>query len=470
MRMPKERINPGCFSESSLSPPPTCETEKATRHDYRSSDGYTRDVMTSLKSPNSSTGANRRNFLKQTLAATAALSLPAYGQSDTAATASPLSDREFWLLLVEKIANPVLKALGQRQLKEKMPVEAKPGQEQSRRECTYLEAMGRLLSGLAPWLESGPAAGKEGSLRQRYCDLARAGIASGTDPASPDYMNFGTTSQSLVDTAFLVLAICRAPTELWTKLDHRTKENLIAALKATRTVLPGANNWLLFSAMVEIGLNLMGEPWDAMRVDYAVRQHEDWFLGDGTYGDGPHFHWDYYNSFVIHPMLLQIMDHVSDRSATWKSLRPIMLERSQRYAVIQERMISPEGTFPAVGRSLSYRFGAFHLLADISLRNQLPTGLSPEQVRCALTTVMRRMTEAPGTFDSNGWLTIGFAGHQPGIGEPYISTGSCYLCSAAWLPLGLPPEHVFWSGKARPWTARALWSGADIQTDHAIDV
>ena len=424
--------------------------------------------MTSLRSP--STGANRRNFLKQTLAATAALSLPASGQPDVSSAASQSSDREIWLGLVEKIADPVLKSLGRRQLKAEMPVECSPGQEQSRRECTYLEAMGRLLSGLAPWLEHGPSTGKEGQLRQRYCDLARAGIASGTDPASPDYMNFGTTSQSVVDTAFLALAICRAPTELWTKLDQSAQQSLITALKATRKILPGANNWLLFSAMVEVGLRLMGEPWDAMRVDYAVRQHEAWFLGDGTYGDGPHFHWDYYNSFVIHPMLLQVMDSVSERSATWTSLRPIMLERSQRYAVIQERMISPEGTFPAIGRSLAYRFGAFHLLADISLRDQLPAALSPEQVRCALTAVMRRMAEAPGTFDAKGWLTIGFAGHQPGIGEPYISTGSCYLCSAAWLPLGLPTEHVFWSGKARPWTAQAIWSGADIQTDHAINV
>jgi len=91
-------------------------------------------------------------------------------------------------------------------------------------------------------------------------------------------------------------------------------------------------------------------------------------------------------------------------------------------------------------------------------------------VRCALTAVMLRMTDAPGTFDSNGWLTIGFAGHQPGMGETYISTGSCYLCSAAWLPLGLPADNAFWAGKAIPWTAQKLWSGEDLQTDRAVDV
>ena len=220
-------------------------------------------------------------------------------------------------------------------------------------------------------------------------------------------MNFGATPQSLVDAAFLALGILRAPKQMWEPLDKTTKRNLVKALQATRQVPPGQNNWLLFAAMVEAGLCFMGEWWDPMRVDYAIQQHKEWFVGDGTYGDGPHFHWDYYNSLVIQPMLLQVLETVQTKSPTWSSLRPVVLERAQRYAAIQERMISPEATFPAIGRSLTYRFGAFHLLSDISLRRQLPAEVTPQQVRCAVTAVMRRMIERPGTFDARGWLTIG---------------------------------------------------------------
>jgi hypothetical protein len=412
----------------------------------------------------------RRAFVKQALALTTAAALP-YGNNtaQAAPTSTQQTDREIWLGIMQKISDPVLEALGRRCLKAEMPVECKPGELDSRRECTYLEAMGRLLMGLAPWLERQAHEEKEESLRQRYCKLARQGIASGTDPNSPDYMDFGKQPQSLVDTAFLALAICRAPTELWGKLDRPTQQNVIAAFKATRSILPGPNNWLLFSAMVEAGLCLMGEPWDVMRVDYAVRQHEAWYVGDGEYGDGPHIQWDYYNSIVIHPLLLQVLETVSQASDKWKSFLPKMVVRAQRYAAIQERMISPEGTYPAIGRSLAYRFGAFHLLADISLREKLPDNVSPERVRCALTAVMRRMIAASGTFDSKGWLTIGFAGHQPSMGEKYISTGSCYLCSAAWLPLGLAKDNVFWAGKATQWTAAKLWSGEDLPVDHAIE-
>jgi hypothetical protein len=94
--------------------------------------------------------------------------------------------------------------------------------------------------------------------------------------------------------------------------------------------------------------------------------------------------------------------------------------------------------------------------------------MSPSQVRGALTAVIRRSIEAPGTFDANGWLQIGFCGHQPGMGEAYISTGSLYLCSVGLLPLGLPPADPFWSSPAEPWTSARAWSGRSFPIDHAL--
>ena len=97
----------------------------------------------------------------------------------------------------------------------------------------------------------------------------------------------------------------------------------------------------------------------------------------------------------------------------------------------------------------------------MTLRKQLPAGVMPEQVRAAMTAVIRRMIEAPGTFDQHGWLTIGFCGHQPDVAEPYISTGSLYLCSVGLLPLGLGKSDRFWSAAPQPWTAQKIWSGQE---------
>ena len=161
------------------------------------------------------------------------------------------------------------------------------------------------------------------------------------------------------------------------------------------------------------------------------------------------------------------METLGDESPAWAAMRPAVTLRAQRYADVQERVIGPDGHYPAVGRSITYRCGAFHHLADVALRRMLPQNVTPPQVRGALTAVMQKTLGAAATFTSDGWLQIGLAGHQPGLGEVYISTGSLYLCSFAWLPLGLPPSDPFWSLPAEPWSAQRLWGGKDMHPDHA---
>ncbi|WP_141502638.1 DUF2264 domain-containing protein [Paenibacillus luteus] len=390
-----------------------------------------------------------------------------------------LSDREYWLEQMLAISDPVLNALSERRLKEKMPIEcaqmAGASNEEKaelladRAKFTHLEALGRLLSGMAPWLENKLSVGAEEETRSRYAELARAAIDAGTDPRSPDYMNFGEGLQPIVDAAFLAQAILRAPIELGEKLEPRVRANVVAALKQTRSRKPVFSNWLLFAATTESALFKLGESdWDSMRVDYSLKQHEQWYLGDGAYGDGPEFHWDYYNSFVIQPMLVDVLAAVGDQYGEWDAMRPTITSRAQRYAEVLERLIGPDGTYPPIGRSLAYRFGAFQSLAQSAYLDTLPKSVSGAQVRCALTAAIRRTLEVPGNFTAAGWLTIGFCGHQPGVGERYISTGSLYLCSEVFLPLGLPDTHPFWSGAAEPWTSKKAWSGLGFRLDTAL--
>lgn len=373
--------------------------------------------------------------------------------------------RKYWIDALIRVADPVLTALAERRLKRDMPIESK----MDRSDCTHLEVLGRTLCGIAPWLELQGLQGEEEQLRSKYAELARQAIDAATDPNSPDYsFSENPVSQHLVDAAFLAHAIVRAPHALWQPLHERVKENVVRELKKTRRVRAAFCNWLLFSAMVETALHVIGEQFDIMRIDYALNQHEQWYKGDGMYGDGPYFHWDYYNSYVIQPMLVDTILTVGHLYPNYEKMKEPIIRRAQRYAVIQEKLISPDGTFPAIGRSIAYRCGAFQLLAQIALMKQLPNSLRPAQVRCGLQAVIRRCLDVPGTFDENGWLQIGLAGHQPSLGENYISTGSLYLCTTAFLPLGLPPEDEFWSGEDERWSAQKIWSGMDMPADHAM--
>lgn len=408
---------------------------------------------------------NRRELLQL---AGAALVTPGGAVVSAAgqAAAPAADDRAVWVGLTQRLADPVLTNLASGTLKARMPVEQAAGA--NRANVTHLEAIGRLVAGIAPWLELGGDTTSEGHLRARFADLTRRAIDKAVDPASPDVLNFNRGGQPLVDAAFLAHGVVRARRQLGDALDATTRRNLVAALESTRVISPGFNNWLLFSAMVEAGLSVLGARPDLMRVDYALRQHDQWYKGDGAYGDGPAFHWDYYNSFVIHPMLLDVLAVFADRQAAWKALATRVDDRARRYAAVLERMIGPDGTFPPIGRSLAYRCGAFQLLAQVALRRALPAGVTPSQVRGALTAVIRRTLEADGTFDAGGWLQIGFCGHQPGVGESYISTGSLYLCSVALLPLGLPPADEFWTAAPQPWTSRRAWAGQPFPIDRAL--
>jgi hypothetical protein len=386
----------------------------------------------------------------------------------TLADAHPagVADRAAWVAMAYRLADPVLSHLAAGTLRARMPVEQQPGED--RTGTTHLEAVGRLLAGIAPWLELEPDGTDEGRLRDHLRQLTRDGLRQGLDPTSPDALNFRQGAHPVVDAAYLGLAVLRAP-RLFATLEPTTSGRLIEAIQATRTIRPGFNNWLLFPATVEATLARLNEWWDPMRVDYALRQHAQWYVGDGTYGDGPEFHWDYYDSFVIHPMLTEVLDVVGFRTRFATELRVQHQERARRYATIQERLIGPDGTFPPIGRSLAYRAGAFHALAQSALRGALPDELAPAQVRGALTAVIRRTLGASGTFDADGWLRIGLAGHQPGIGERYISTGSLYLASLVLLPLGLPATHPFWADPPVPWTSQQAWSGEAFPTDHALE-
>lgn len=377
-------------------------------------------------------------------------------------------ERQYYIRSLSRIADPVLIALSKNELKLTMPVESKDPKE--RIYSTHLEAFGRLIAGMAPWLELGPDQTQEGKLREKYILLVLAGIRNATDPQAADFMNFNQGRQPLVDAAFFAQALLRAPKQLWARLDLKTKANVLAALKSSRSITPSFSNWLLFSAIVEAALLEFDHSGDQMRMEYAINEHLlSWYKGDGTYGDGPNFHWDYYNSFVIQPMLVEVLKTLSSKDPKQQKNYETALAHAVRYATVQERLISPEGTYPPIGRSLGYRFGAFQALSLISLMHKMPEQVKPQQIRAALYAMIKRQIEAPGTFDKNGWLQIGIYGHQPGIGETYISTGSLYLCSEVFLVLGLPPADPFWQGEDEDWTAKKVWKGEQVDIDHAID-
>ena len=380
-----------------------------------------------------------------------------------------MDDRRLWVETLDRIARPVLENLAAGTLKKNMPFESLSS-EPLRREVSYLEAVGRSICGIAPWLELGPDDTEEGKLRAQYINMVVKGLKNGVNPQSPDHLMFDRRhSQPLVDAAFLAEGILRAPTQIWGRLDQQTRDWLVGEWKTSRGIKPYECNWLLFASIVECALLEFTGECDMQRLMYGVnRFRNEWYKGDGWYGDGPDFHLDYYNSLVIHPMFTETLQVLKKHGLDGADFLPTQTERHARLAAQLERMISPEGSYPVTGRSIVYRFGSFHALAAAAQLHILPADVSPAQVRCALTAVIQRQLAQPRTFDPDGWLRIGYTGSQIRMSEDYINTGSLYLCTAALLPLGLPADDPFWAAPARDWTAKKAWNGEDVGADHAI--
>ncbi|MBR4994512.1 MAG: DUF2264 domain-containing protein [Alistipes sp.] len=413
--------------------------------------------------------------MKRTLSIVALLCAMAFSAL-SAEAANPKVVRSYWVNTMLRIATPVYENLAAGTLRENMPVEVNDGTNEGKRaDVTHLEALGRSFNGIAPWLNLGEKDSREGEQRKRMTSLVVKAIANAVDPSSPDYMPFdGPGTQPLVDAAFFAQGLLRSKDVVWPQLDSQTRQRIIEEFHRSRKIRAWENNWLLFSATIEAALLQFTGECDFQKIKYAIDKHEEWYKGDGWYGDGKVFHLDYYNSYVIQPMLVDItavLKANADKSreyADYGAMYDKFLGRMSRYASQQEMLISPEGTFPMLGRSCGYRYGAFQVLSHTALLGALNDNIKPAQVRAALTAVIKRQT-VKQMFDKDGWLTLGFCGHQPLVAESYVSTGSAYLCCFVFLPLGLPADSEFWSDKDEMWSSQRVWRGEGVMRDSAIN-
>ncbi|EGF91737.1 hypothetical protein ABI_01670 [Asticcacaulis biprosthecium C19] len=385
-----------------------------------------------------------------------------------------LSDRAYMAGLLQKMAEPILVNMAKGELKKAFPIEVAPTWDGRDKNVAHMEAFGRLMAGAAPWLSLPDTATPEGQVRKRLTAAAVQAYVHSVDPNSPDYLLWRGHGQALVDSAFFTNALMRASKQLWEPLDATTQKRVVEEIKGLRRVSPPYTNWLLFAAMNEAFLLMIGEDWDPMRVDLAVKKMEEWYVGDGWVADGSKFHFDYYNSYVIYPMLVEILEVLKAYDAKFNNLKPAdelakWLKRMQRYGEHLERFVSSTGTYPPIGRSLTYRTAVFQPLGLLAWRKSLPPSLAEGQVRAAITAAHKSIFTDPSNFTADGYLTIGFAGHQPTLGDRYSNNGSMYITSEGFVSLGLAEDDSYWTSPAQDWTQKKAFSNQTFPKDYAVD-
>lgn len=372
--------------------------------------------------------------------------------------------RKLWYESLIKITYPILLYAANDQLKDVMPVYNKEN-----KRFQYLEAIGRTISGISCWIELEDIPEYEKEKHDELTILIIKTLTNISDPNSKIYTDFNIGSQVLVDTAYLVLGFLRGPNKIWNSLSKKVQANLIKEIKKTRNYKPSNSNWLLFASIIEAFLLEITGSCDYKRLNKGVKSFIcNFYKGDGIYGDGIEFSNDYYNSYVIHPMLLSILEvGRKHRLKKYELFYSIHLKRLKRYSEYLERLISPEGTYPVIGRTLICRYGAMHALSLAATLKVLPESLSSGQVRSALSAVLKRQIDEQN-FDSLGFINIGFNGKQYMFVEKYVSNGSSYHCVNFFLPLGLPVNNDFWREPEEYWTSYKAYNNMEFISDHCI--
>lgn len=382
----------------------------------------------------------------------------------------PQTDRQYWAGLCYKIAQPILENMSKGELQKNMTLELSPHWDGRNVKVSYLEAFGRLMAGITPWLALPDDGTPEGKQRKQLHDWAIASYKNAVDPQSPDYLLWKGELQILVDAAYLAESFLRAPESTWYQLDKTTQQRYIQCFKGLRVIRPAYNNWLLFRAIIEAFFLSIGEEADMYVLRVACCKINEWYLGDGYYSDGPEMAFDYYNAYVIHPMYIEVLEQCEKHKFWTPVSSKLAIQRMQRYNTVMERLVSPEGTYPGYGRSLVYRMGAFQTLAMAAWRFGMPKNISNGQVRSAITAVMKNMFKVDGNFDEKGFLRLGFVGHQPNLANSYTDNGSLYMTSLVFMPLGLPADAPFWTDPAEPWTSQKAWSGKPFPIDGHVSL
>ncbi|WP_232320649.1 DUF2264 domain-containing protein [Herbidospora daliensis] len=303
-----------------------------------------------------------------------------------------------------------------------------------------LEAFARPLWGLAPLGEG--------------MDLWREGLATGTDPAHPEYWgDIADVDQRLVETAALGFALALAPDQLWDGLSGIERDRVVTWLSQA-LARPGVdNNWQFFPVLVALGLRRVGVPVDEQPLRARLDRLESFALGRGWYSDGPTAQRDYYVPFAMHYYGL-IYAGLSDdaRAERFRS-------RAGEFALDFRHWFAADGAAVPFGRSMTYRYAqaAFWGALAFAGVDALPWGETKGYLLRHL-----RWWQDRAVADRDGVLTIGYAYPQPLLAEQYNAPGSPYWAMKAFLPLALPETHPFWT---TPETPAALPDGVVHQPE-----
>ncbi|WP_329047728.1 DUF2264 domain-containing protein [Amycolatopsis sp. NBC_01488] len=297
---------------------------------------------------------------------------------------------------------------------------------------------------LAGFRITGEAGADPGNLLERYA----AGLAAGTDPASPEaWPRPDELGQAKVEAASIALVLQLTRPWLWDRLDDRVRERTIGWLGTVVGQPYPPINWVWFRLVVESFLREAGGPWSATDVEEDLAVHASLRRPGGWLSDGAERAYDHYTGWALHVYPL-LWTHLFDVTG---SLCPPVLRKQweadlRRYLDDAIRLVGADGSPLLQGRSLTYRFAA---AAPFWVGALTGAGLRPGLTRRVASGMVRHFT-GHEALEPDGLLGLGWHRAWPAMRQSYSGPGSPYWAAKGMLGLALPADHPVWTDAEEP--------------------
>ena len=312
-----------------------------------------------------------------------------------------------------------------------------------------IESFARIASAWGAWLRNptNPAIlnfqGKEIHVE----DLLYRALLDGTNPSNPRtyWGDIVHLDQRIVESADIAVTIWMSRERVFNKMTTAEQSQIMAWLAQVDNKGTYTDNWILFTAMAQAVRRRLGFPYPEDDLDNRLMQIGEFYRGDGWYVDGPTDEFELYNAWMFgwHYFLWTWID--GDRRPDH---RQQVLERGRSFIDGFLHFFGSNGSYPAWGRSIVYRFAA---LAPFAVGHFLKIAPDdPGLLRRVSSGCIRYFYER-GLFDpEEHFVRQGYHGDFPPAGEAYISPGSPYWCCHGLFALTFDRDDPFWTTTESP--------------------
>jgi hypothetical protein len=187
--------------------------------------------------------------------------------------------------------------------------------------------------------------------------LLHDAVLDGTNPSNryTYWGDIGHLDQRIVESADIASAIWMSRERVFNKMGTAEQEQIIAWLSQVDGKGTYTDNWILFTAMVQAVRYHLGFPTPLEDLDNRLMQIDEFYRGDGWYVDGPTNEFELYNAWMFgwHYLLWAWID--GERRPDH---RQQVLERGRSFIEGFLHFFAANGSYPAWGRSVVYRFAA----------------------------------------------------------------------------------------------------------------